>query len=67
MLNKTKSKKFKKYETLKITARVDADGDVYVKGKGNVCYYVGYLTDEDRITEVPNHIYKKIKRILIKK
>lgn len=60
-------KKFKKYEAVKIMATVDADGDVYVKGKGKTYYYVGYLADEDKTTEIPNHLYKKVKRMLNKK
>jgi len=60
-------KKLRKYETVKITARIDADGDIYVKGKGRTYYYIGYLADEDRTTEIPNHLYKKVKRTINKK
>ena len=67
MKNNKEKKKINKYETVRITANVDADGDVYVKGKNGNYYYIGYLEDDDnRITEVPNHLYKKIKRIIKK-
>lgn len=62
---KAKPKSIGRYETIRVVAHIDADGDVYVKDKKGTFRYIGFLGDEDcLIHRVPNAFYKQAKKII---